>query len=52
MERGPYATPTGDPCPRWVREDGSVEGSGECGSCGSCLLIPEVAWPDVEEDTE
>jgi hypothetical protein len=34
-----YATPTGAPCPRTVREDGSVEGSGACLGCGVCLLF-------------
>lgn len=34
-----YATPTGGPCPRWVRVDGSVEGSGGCLGCGTCLLF-------------
>jgi len=38
-----YATPTGDPCPRTVRVDGSVVGNGECLCCGFCLLIAE-AW--------
>ena len=42
----PFATPTGRPCPRSVREDGTVEGSGDCGSCGCCLLLAEAAWPD------
>jgi hypothetical protein len=34
-----YATPTGAPCPRTVREDGSVQGSGACLGCGMCLLF-------------
>jgi hypothetical protein len=34
-----YATPTGAPCPRTVREDGSVEGTGACLGCGMCLLF-------------
>jgi hypothetical protein len=34
-----YATPTGSPCPRTVRADGSVDGSGACLGCGLCLLF-------------
>jgi hypothetical protein len=34
-----YLTPTGAPCPRTVREDGSVQGSGACFGCGTCLLF-------------
>lgn len=33
-----HATPTGEPCPRSVRVDGSVDGSGDCHGCGACLL--------------
>lgn len=33
-----YATPTGAPCPRCLRIDGTVEGSGSCTGCGTCLL--------------
>lgn len=33
-----YATPTGEPCPRSLRLDGTVEGSGDCHACGCCLL--------------
>lgn len=29
-----YETPTGDPCPRTRRADGTVEGDGGCRSCG------------------
>lgn len=36
---GRYATPTGEPCPRTVRVDGSVQGSGACVGCGTCLLF-------------
>jgi ketosteroid isomerase-like protein len=32
-----YATPTGDPCPRTVRRDGTIEGSGNCMGCATCL---------------
>jgi hypothetical protein len=47
--RSGYATPTGDPCPRAVRVDGTVEGSGDCGSCGCCLLLLWSAWPGAQE---
>ena len=32
-----YATPTGGPCPRYLRVDGTVQGSGACVGCGTCL---------------
>ncbi|MCO8126881.1 hypothetical protein NHL50_06650 [Acidimicrobiia bacterium EGI L10123] len=48
QERGPareqaspskrYQTWNGEPCPRHVRVDGTVEGSGDCLGCGTCLL--------------
>jgi hypothetical protein len=41
-----YATPTGAPCPRCVRVDGSVEGSGDCLGCGYCLIMANGAWSD------
>ena len=41
-----YETPTGAPCPRVVRKDGSIEGSGACCACGCCLLLLAAAWPD------
>ena len=34
-----YPTPTGDPCPRQVRVDGTVDGSGACFGCGTCMLF-------------
>jgi hypothetical protein len=33
-----YHTPTGEPCPRTVGVDGTVEG-GDCSCCGFCLLL-------------
>jgi hypothetical protein len=33
-----YPTPTGEPCPRTVRVDGTIEFGGNCQSCGTCLL--------------
>ena len=41
-----WATPTGEPCPRVVRVDGTLEGTGDCVGCGFCLLILEAAWGD------
>ena len=37
-----YSTPTGQPCPRTVRVDGSVEGSGNCLGCGTCLQFGDL----------
>jgi hypothetical protein len=40
-EPGPskrYQTWNGEPCPRHVRVDGTVVGSGDCLGCGTCLL--------------
>lgn len=34
----PYQTWNGEPCPRYVRVDGTVVGSGDCFGCGTCLL--------------
>jgi hypothetical protein len=45
-ERLPFDTPTGAPCPRAVRVDGTLEGGGHCVSCGCCLLLVDLAWPD------
>jgi predicted enzyme related to lactoylglutathione lyase/CheY-like chemotaxis protein len=44
MDRVRFATPTGEPCPRCLREDGILEGSGDCLACGFCLLVFEAAW--------
>ena len=33
-----YPTPTGEPCPRTVRVDGTIEFGGNCQSCGFCML--------------
>lgn len=33
-----YQTWNGEPCPRYVRVDGTVVGSGDCVGCGTCLL--------------
>jgi hypothetical protein len=41
-----YDTPTGLPCPRLVRTDGTVVGDGPCGGCGHCLGVQGEAWPD------
>jgi hypothetical protein len=42
----PFATPTGEACPRTVRIDGTVEGSGDCLGCGTCLQLAELAYPE------
>jgi hypothetical protein len=34
-----WVTPTGAPCPRSQRADGSTVGSGDCHGCGFCLLL-------------
>ena len=41
-----FDTPTGAPFPRVVRGDGTIEGTGHCVSCGCCLLLLDLAWPD------
>jgi hypothetical protein len=37
-----YATPTGRPCPRVVRLDGTIEGEGDCLGCGNCLQFDDA----------
>ena len=37
-----YATPTGRPCPRVVRLDGTIEGGGDCLGCGNCLQFEDA----------
>ena len=34
-----YPTRTGEPCPRTIRVDGTIELGGNCQSCGTCLLF-------------
>lgn len=34
-----WATPTGEPCPRVVRMDGTLEAGADCVGCGFCLLL-------------
>ena len=50
-----YATPTGAPCPRAVRADGTVDGDGACHSCGlgaGCPLHdPWAPGPEVPATT-
>lgn len=41
-----YPTPTGDPCPRTVRIDGTIELGGNCQGCGTCLLFGHLTDPD------
>jgi hypothetical protein len=48
-----YATPTGEPCPRTVRVDGTVEGDGNCRGCGVCLQfggLVDLPNPPSPED--
>lgn len=33
-----YPTPTGEPCPRTICVDGTIERGGNCQACGTCLL--------------
>ena len=40
-----YATPTGEPCPRTIRVDGTITNSGNCQSCGTCLLYGGLIEP-------
>jgi len=40
-----YGTPTGEPCPRVVRVDGTVDGSGDCLGCGTCLQFGGLLEP-------
>ena len=49
MER--YATPSGEPCPRCLRDDGVVVGTGACTSCGCCLLLAFAEWPGWDQRT-
>ena len=37
-----YPTPSGEPCPRTIRVDGTIEFGGICQSCGTCLLFGGV----------
>lgn len=37
-----WKTATGEPCPRAVRLDGGLEGSGDCMGCGMCLLFGDL----------
>ena len=42
-----YDTPTGQPCPRSVRPDGSVIGDGACHECGLGAACPlRDPWAD------
>lgn len=40
-----YPTPTGEPCPRTIRVDGTIERGGNCQSCGTCLLYGGLVDP-------
>ncbi|MGZ6993169.1 MAG: hypothetical protein ACXVKJ_18815 [Ilumatobacteraceae bacterium] len=47
-----YATPTGDPCPRTIRVDGTIENGGNCQSCGTCLLYSGLIDPSPTQHDE
>jgi len=44
-----YATPTGEPCPRTVHVDGTIENNGICQSCGTCLLFGGIVEAGGDE---
>jgi hypothetical protein len=46
-EQRRFATATGEPCPRKVRLDGTLEGSGDCTGCGFCLLLLAAVYGDT-----
>jgi len=43
-----YPTPSGEPCPRTVHVDGTIENNGICQSCGTCLLFGGMVEADVD----
>lgn len=48
-----FATPTGNPCPRTVRNDGGHDGDGACHACGlgsACPLFDP--WAVAETQAE
>jgi hypothetical protein len=47
--RDRWRTPTGEPCPRNVRVDGTIEGTGDCLGCGFCLLIAGLVDAPTEQ---
>jgi hypothetical protein len=47
-----YATPTGSPCPRTIRVDGTIENGGNCQSCGTCLLYGGLIDPGSTATSE
>jgi len=47
-----YATPTGTPCPRTLRADGTVDGDGTCHLCGLGAACPLFdPWDDAGPTT-
>jgi hypothetical protein len=44
-----YPTPTGEPCPRTVHVDGTIENNGICQSCGTCLLFGGMVDTDGDD---
>ncbi len=51
-EKCRWATPTGEPCPRIRRCDGTLEGSGDCVGCGFCLLMLAAAYDDNDDNDD
>lgn len=47
-----YPTPTGEPCPRTIRVDGTIESGGNCQSCGTCLLYGGLIDPNDTRPSE
>lgn len=45
VEERRYPTPTGEPCPRSLRLDGTVAGAAACHGCGYCLLLAGLVPP-------
>jgi hypothetical protein len=43
-----YPTPTGEPCPRTIRTDGTIEFGGNCQSCGTCLLYGGLEPSEIQ----
>jgi hypothetical protein len=44
-----WRTPTGQPCPRAQRVDGSLEGPADCHGCGFCLLLAGLVDAELRE---
>ena len=42
-----WHTPTGEPCPRAERLDGTIDGTADCLCCGFCLLLADLVERSV-----